>query len=221
MKRLNLIFLAICFLSFGTLLFNNSCTKKKDLITEKTPTVIKSKETDEKTNVMDLRVYEKEDILKIISSVNSSEKGPGWWEKVKKWIKNHSGTHLFDNCNGPGMCGPCPGLCFYIGGIMSGEDNGSDILSSEDYENGLRLFKLSLVENKESGEETLMFTFQDKYRDDFIYNGYLYFPEDTKFNEDLLGLFKKDQILIKAGKYAIVYDEKSRVSQTVVKSIIE
>lgn len=101
----------------------------------------------------------------IIKDFNSLEKAPPkWWVKIKKWFKDHTGTHLFDNCQYSNPCGPCPGLCLSLG-VVGGEENDGDILTPSDYSLGLRAFGLYLVENRITQKEFVLFVFNEDVND--------------------------------------------------------
>lgn len=204
MKKIRFIFpmLAIPVLTF----FYYSCNKDKGIA----PTNIVT-EIDEASS----RIFNSEEILSIVSDINGSTKAPPkWMRKIKEWIVAHSGTHLFQNCQGGGSCGPCPGICI-TNGIMDGDDNGSDQLDSLDYAQGLRLYVLSLIEHKETREEAMLFEFTD-YLDDFVYNGYLIFDEDVEASSTLCALYSKNRITLLQGSYPVVYDSITQASYTVV-----
>lgn len=165
----------------------------------------------------DLKIYDKGEIQEILTSLHSNSRVPGWWEKVKKWVKEHTGTHTFDNCPYSNPCGPCPGMCI-IGGIFDGEDNGSNNLSQSDYQAGLRLMGLSIVVNQQTGQEKLLFEFDQN--SEFLYNGHLYITQDTPFSNQMLGYYNSNSIVMKAGIYPVVFNSTGK-GETLVDAIIQ
>lgn len=143
----------------------------------------------------------------------------GIFDKIKKWIKAHSGTHLFENCNGTGACGPCPGLCLTLG-VVDGTENDSDILSSEDYALGLRLFALCIVKDDETGKEDIYFVFNEDVRDFTIDNTFI-IPEDVEASENITTIMERNSILFYEGSYSVDFDEKTGYHYTKVDSKID
>ncbi|MDR0802140.1 hypothetical protein [Fluviicola sp.] len=148
-----------------------------------------------------------DEIKGVLSDLNSSEKAPPqWWVKVKKWFNDHTGTHLFQDCENSNPCGPCPGLCLSAG-IISGNTNDGDLIDIEDHNNGLRVFGLSLIENTETKEEKVMFIF-NKDVNDFTSNGFLYIEKDLYSNDVIKNALGKNSIKFVKGKYYAVQDTK-------------
>lgn len=171
------------------------------------------------TQVEQNKVISVEELESIISDLNSLEKAPPkWWEKVKKWFKDHTGTYLFDNCSYNNPCGPCPGLCLRAN-LVGGEENDSDTLGSEDYANGLRLFGLSLIENRETGEEAIMFVFNQDV-EDFTSDDFFYIEREVEASKTLCSAIDKSKISFHKGKYPVVKDTISGYYYTVVNSTI-
>lgn len=165
----------------------------------------------------DLKIYDKVEIQEILTSLNSNSRVSGWWEKVKKWINKHTGTYTFNNCPYSNPCGPCPGMCINAG-VFDGDDNGSGNISQAAYQAGLRLFGLAIVENQQTGQEKLLFEFDQN--SEFLYNGNLYFTQDLPFSNKMLGFFNRNSITIKAGIYPVVFNSTGK-GETIVDAIIQ
>jgi len=134
-------------------------------------------------------------------------RAPAWWKKFKKWVKAHSGTHLFPNCQGNHPCGPCAGICLSTENIpvMVAEDYE---LTSQDSINVYGLFILHEYEN------TLMvLSFIDSV--DFVHLGYFYLQDDWDLGEAVADSFDQPQIIIQSGVYPVVTDYHSQ-GETVV-----
>lgn len=121
------------------------------------------------------------------------------WGKIWKWIKAHSGTHLFENCQGNMECGPCAGFCAvaYKSADIFIPVNESDGISSEDYAVGERLFQIALF-----NDTILGFSF---IQSDLVYNDSVYFPNDFNIGGSASALFQKDSIIILQGVYPVSF----------------
>ncbi|WP_343603883.1 hypothetical protein [Fluviicola sp.] len=192
-------------LVFTTSLIIQSCTKSQQ---ERTP------EPAEKfTSTITVK-----DVKKIISALNSQEKIPTWVEKAKKWLKNHTGTHLQNNCNGNNPCGPCPGICISVA-LIDSPENGTDVASASDYASGLRVYGLMLVEHELTGEEAFLFLFKNDVND-YTIDGFFYLESDVETSAAITTSFGKNQIQFKEGKYPVVYDSTTGYHYALVESTI-
>ncbi len=209
MKHLKFILIA----SIG-LLFVVSCDDQAQQFISDQSTVSDSK-------VESLKVYDRDEIASTIESLSletSNLRAPKWWKKVKKWFKDHAGTHLFDNCNGNGNCGPCAGICITLG-FISGTNNDSDVISALDYQNGYRVYSFSIIENTVTREEKVLVEL--KHNEDFITDDNLYIAESSSLSEEMVISLGKSNIVIAPGVYPIVYDENTLNGQTVLDAVIE
>ncbi|AEA44235.1 hypothetical protein [Fluviicola taffensis] len=202
MKKL--IYLSLVTISFIAV----SCNKNQEVSKRENESVVNFEQT-----------YSEKDVTSIIQSINSSEKvGPGWFEKVKKWFNDHSGTHLFQGCAGGGACGPCPGLC--IGGAtISGNNNNGDSATPETYADGLRVYGLSLIENKETHEQAMMFVFNLDLAD-FTKDGYFYIENDISASSNMSSAMGKNNIKFIKGKYIVVFDETTHYYYALVETVM-
>lgn len=163
--------------------------------------------------------YSKAEVQLIIDDLNSDTKAPPkWFQKIKKWFKDHTGTHLFDNCEYSNPCGPCPGLCLNAG-IVGGDDNDGDEVSDSDYQNGLRAYGLSILEHVDTKEETVMFLFNEDLSD-FTSDGFFYIEEDMLTNSTINNSLGKERIKILKGKYHVVKDTTTGYYYSLMKSEI-
>lgn len=132
------------------ILILSSCSKKSGEII--TPAI----------NTNNGQFISQDSIIKIIRNLNSDSLAvrsydkvcPGWWEKVKRWFCEHTGSFLFDellNCGGNYPCGPCPGICFR-GAIFNPQETGTDSLDMEELNSGYRTFGIILAQNDDIQE---------------------------------------------------------------------
>lgn len=199
----------LIYLSFLTIsIVAISCNKNQEISKRQNDSVVNYKPT-----------YSEKEVALIIQSINSSEKaGPRWWEKVKKWFRDHTGTYLFSGCNNHNPCGPCAGLCLRAG-IVTGDENDGDTATPKDYANGLRVFGLSLVENSDSGEQAIMFVFNNDVND-FTTNGSLYIEKDLFTSNTIAAAMGKKSLKFVKGEYSVVYDATTGYSYALVRTVI-
>jgi hypothetical protein len=132
------------------------------------------------------------------------------WGKIWKWMKSHTGTHLFENCQGNMPCGPCSGFCAFrdskSADLFIPVDE-SDNFSTEEYQDGERLFQIALF------NDTIMgFSFTQS---DFVYKDSLYIPENFNIGRSASALFVKDSIIVLQGVYPVSFTH-GRNGSTVV-----
>lgn len=160
----------------------------------------------------------KVDIQSVIDDLNSETKAPKWWTKMKKWFKNHAGTHLFENCQGSGNCGPCPGFCISFDSF-GGEENNGDTVSQKDYEDGFRVFGLKLIQHSETGEEAIIFIFNDDLNC-FTSDNFLYIERDLNAHMNINLAMSTDSIKFRKGKYHVVLDSITGYHYAMVDALI-
>ncbi len=179
------------------LLFIISCSKE-DTSTEKAvasqqqnPTESYSSQDMTKTNGIDARLVE--------LTGNYTSENRGIFKKIWKWMKAHVGTHLFDNCQGNMLCGPCAGIC-----ISGSRDNNvftpiteSYTISANDYTLGERKIQLALF-----NDSTLGITF---IHAGFVHNDSLYIPENINIGPLASEVFDKDSVILLQGIYPVSY----------------
>jgi|GEM_PF-1373664 len=129
--------------------------------------------------------------------------------RIWKWMKAHAGTHLFENCQGTMLCGPCAGICLKANtksDLFIPVDE-SDYIPTEDYQDGERLFQIALF------NDTIMgFSFTQS---DFVYEDSLYIPENFNIGGSASALFAKDSIIVLQGVYPVSFTH-GRNGSTVV-----
>ncbi len=106
-------------------------------------------------------------------------------------------------------CGPCAGICLNASkssDIFIPVDE-SDGISSEDYEDGQRLFQIALF-----NDTVLGFSFTHK---DLVYNDSLYIPKNFNIGGSASELFEKDSIIVLQGVYPVSFTH-GRNGSTVV-----
>lgn len=130
---------------------------------------------------------------------NNKDACPGWWAKVKKWIRAHTGTHLFNNCNGDNPCGPCAGICLSLGVYDPIPVDDNYKLTPEDIKNGDNVFILSGYK-----EDLMAITFVDNT--DFVYEKAFYLPEDWNLGEKVAAEFGVKKIFVRKGVYPVIFD---------------
>lgn len=188
---------------------------------DKETTIEKQQNIQESKSILTMEpTYSINEIQSIVNDLKSAEKAaPGWWDKVKKWFKKHTGTHLFDNCTGSNPCGPCPGLCLYLG-VVDGTPTDFDYPTQDDYSNALRVFGLFLIQNEKTNEEAIMFVF-NKDVEDFTMDNYFYIERDIYASKSITNELGKNSIMFVKGKYNIVYDETTKYYYALVKTILK
>jgi hypothetical protein len=178
------------------------------------------KDVNENVSVLDMEPpFTIVDIQTIVGELNSKTKAPtGWWDKIKKWIKKHTGSHILLTCNGSYPCGPCAGMCL-SGSVFNGEEIKDDFVSKADYLDGLRAFGMFLIENKDTKEELIMFVFK-RYVDDFVIDNFFYMEKDIYAEKKINKMMVKRKILFLKGKYNVVFDKETNYYYTIVKTKI-
>lgn len=165
--------------------------------------------------------YSIDEIQSVLNDLNSGAKGK-CWEKIKAWFKKHTGSRLFNNCQGPPRpCGPCPGMCFRNEKTFGGEPTSIEIATQADRANGLGVVGISLIQNDETNEEAIMFVFNEEEVNDFTYEGFFYVEDDFYSDEILNDTFTKSSIKFEKGKYHVVYDSTTGYYYSLVKTIIK
>lgn len=175
----------------------------------------------------DLTKIDGKDIQNILSQLNSNADAPPWWEKVKKWVHDRTGTsQQYVNgqpvCHGNGGCGPCPGIGCVFGGIAFDEGN-DGVLTELEVANGLKLFKLAVIERMIDNDLRVMLEFDDnQYIEEFIDgNGYLKIEDSGLLNNELTNGLGYNSIYIYAGQYPVFLNEDTGSYQTVLNSVVE
>lgn len=148
-------------------------------------------------------VYESAEYFEFISSFQQSKRLKDWWKAIKEFVKDHSGSYLFNDCHGNGNCGPCPGMCVRFG-VTGGDIIDTNIISTSDFQLGFRSYSISLYKHKESTDEFLLFEFY--YPKDFLYNDQLYITDTVTVSAKISHKFSKSEIIIYPGIYSVVYD---------------
>ena len=174
-----------------------------------------------------------EEILSQLETVSTQEgqvtsRAPRWWVKFKAWFNAHRGADQreINPCEGTGGCGPCSGMCFDMAGQnqeaqteleTDAVPNSSQRLSQEDYEEGLRLYSISIIENRDTGEEKLVFEFYTP--EDYISNDKLAIPGEAILSTRMTRALDKELIILQEGNYPVEYTE-DRTARTVVDAVI-
>jgi len=129
---------------------------------------------------------------------NPSEKGP-IWNKIKAWVKSHTGSHVMDNCTGNYPCGPCAGMCI-IASVNSEIVAENSQLSQDEKSDGLSII---VIEKYDDTSNTAVISFQ--LPDDFVKDEKLFVAEDTDLGLQVAESFKRTAFVIKKGVYPISY----------------
>ncbi|BDS15501.1 hypothetical protein [Aureispira anguillae] len=193
--------------------------------------------TNSKDQTTSLQTHDQSDIENILNQVNAN----GRYQNMSDWQKmyplyhfeglsgepdlpppNYEGTYI-SPCTGGGVCGPCLGFCTrgtnILGkSIISGTANGSGVVSVSRYNNGYRLYSLTLVRHRQTGAEKIMFDFKDK--DYFVDNGNLQIKKDVFLTDQMASILRKQNIELKAGIYPVVIDATTGNAQTIVDATI-
>jgi hypothetical protein len=136
----------------------------------------------------------------------------GLWDRIKKWVKTHTGTHLYQNCNGTNYCGPCPGICFQIFNVPVPVDD-NYIPTPED----LKIGNDVLIFNS-FNEDLMVITFVDNRN--FIYEKTFYLTDDWDLGEKVANEFGLKKIIVKKGVYPVVFDFNKQ-GETIVNIVWE
>ena len=149
----------------------------------------------------------------ILSSLSQKDLS-GWSleSPIPLRIRDHVGTHLFQNCNGSNPCGPCPGICLRFGKIAGDIMQKTDSLSTQDYQSGLRVYSLSIIQNNTTNEEKVLF--ETQYDTDLLNQGSLYITQKTPVADDITSALNKTSISIKPGIYQAFY--QSNIAYTIL-----
>jgi hypothetical protein len=189
-----------------------SCEKNQEL---KTPS-----NTERKLDI------EKVELQNILNDLGSEEKvGPGWWEKVKKWVNSHSGrSQEYINglpaCSGGGGCGPCAGICIGGSGFSTGGENGE--ISDSDLNLGLRPLLFTVILNSNSPNDyKLIIDIPNQYVEDFIMNGVLKLDDDIALPDFIVKPLNANSGLMKSGTYPTVINSENGDVTTIVNLTIE
>lgn len=144
-----------------------------------------------------------------------------WWEKVKKWVKSHSGTYLFNNCNNNLPCGPCTGFCSNAG-IVGGSDNdGLDELTVSEREQGQGLGAW-LVEIDQNGNDSLRLKISfNNESERFLIDDQLILDEDKILSEELCEVLNVSSLTLKSGEYDFSIDKETGYKSSFVNAVIK
>lgn len=189
----NVSIIAIIFLLFA----NVSCKQNStDLNNENSNYVFQSDE-----------IKSIENISNYLSTYHSPTKGP--INKIWQWILAHNGTHMFNNCNGNGQCGPCAGLCLYL--------SPNSQIVSEDYavteQDKLEGKSLINIVKIDDNSNKIIISFD--VTGDFVMDNVLYVPEDTDLGSEVATAFERSTFVLKKGYYPICYDYNNK-GETVI-----
>lgn len=127
-------------------------------------------------------------------------------QKIKKWIKAHTGTHLFNNCSGSNPCGPCPGICIPLGIISYPSPDGT--LSEEEIAENIGALEMTNLD-----DATMVVSFPDARI--FTINNTFYVTEDINMGEQSAGAFNASSFIIKKGVYPLSY-RRGGAPQTII-----
>lgn len=181
-----------------------SCTKKSEL-------------SDNASQTLKLKRYSIETIedkLNAFYSNNHTDKSaPGWWLRIKKWFKDHTGTYLFPNCGGNNPCGPCAGICFRSGGISTNVPDDYE-LTPDDRSQGIDLFSLTFISDSEA-----ILSFASPVN--FVYQNDFYLPSDYDFGGGVANAFSLKSVIAKSGIYAVSFANNPNGETVIAVEIIE
>lgn len=150
----------------------------------------------------------KNKLLIFYSGGINNQNRPG---KLKKWIKAHIGTHLFNNCDGKSQCGPCPGICIPLGrnSVITNDSTYNDNNQNDEQ----RIFNLTQLETDE-------FVISFVRNDEFVINNVFYVTADTELSENIANAFGFTKLIIKQGAYPLTFEFNSN-GETVIDVITE
>ncbi len=193
MKKIVLSLLAIAIVS--TIIV--SCQKEKESIV---PT--------QKVKIGDVEFYSSQihTQSEIETGIDEFYSNRGPIQKIKKWIKAHTGTHLFNNCSGSNPCGPCPGICIPLGIISYPSPDGT--LSEEEIAENIGALEMTNWD-----DANMIVSFPDSRI--FTINSTFYVHEDINMGEQSAGAFNASSFIIKKGVYPLSY-RRGQSPQTII-----
>lgn len=205
-KRTVAVLTALIMAAVGVVTFN-ACKKNNDINTSKE--IISQSFTNENIYSYNWPTngYEVDELLEKLYDLSDNKKDV--FQRIWKWMKAHTGSHLFDNCSGNNPCGPCPGICLSLKDtddvfVPVEEDYG---LTRSEYEDGDRLLQIALL-----NDSVMAISF---INNNFTIDGVFYVPEDFMIGESASNLFGKNTIKVLEGEYPVSYTH-SRNGTTLV-----
>jgi hypothetical protein len=128
--------------------------------------------------------------------VSNSAQKPTLLQRIAKWIKVHSGNHLFENCTYDMPCGPCPGMCMTLG--RSTVITTDSTYNAIDHGNGIGTIGLMRIDSTK-------FRLRFVNNAEFVINNVFYVPADIELGDSLATLYQSTKFIIKQGVYPLSY----------------
>lgn len=215
MKKLNskktLAILAGVILTSSVLFFNSSCNKQQP----KPSTATEAKTQIGVVEFPNSSINTVSDIDAALQTFyhpsSDGNASKPLWQKIKKWVRSHTGTTLFNNCNGSNPCGPCPGMCFNLS--VHSQPAPDSTYNQGDHANGLGTFGLTRID-----EDKFILEFVDN--SEFVINDVFYAPQDIDLGHKIERMFDVDKFIIKQGVYPLSYKENVK-GETVITVIVK
>ena len=205
-KRTFAVLAALIMVAIGVVTFN-ACKKNNDINTS--AEMMSQSLTNENNYSYNWPTNGNEVDELLLKLYDMSYDKEGIFQRIWKWIKAHTGTHLFANCPGNNPCGPCPGICLLSKDsadvFVPVEEDYS--LSRSEYEEGDRLLQIALL-----NDSVMAISF---INNNFTIDGVFYVPEDFMIGESASNLFGKNTIKVLEGEYPVSYTH-SRNGTTLV-----
>ncbi|MBK7183747.1 MAG: hypothetical protein IPH89_12875 [Bacteroidetes bacterium] len=141
-------------------------------------------------------IHSLESIETLLSKCNET-RGP-----IIRWIKKHTGTHLFNNCSGTHPCGPCPGICIPLAIVSQPDEDG--VLTQAEIADHMGLMATTNIDGVHM---------RVSFNDNSLYttNNTFYVPQDIELGPQSAAIYEASSFIIKKGVYPL-----GRGGQTVI-----
>ena len=187
--------------------FAISCDEDKDLLETKTETA--------------LEVHDQDEIQSILSSLNNNSRAlnnPSQHFLIGSPLNFVDDFGTVEECgnssNSNAPCGTCQGICTDGLRTITGTYQNGNVLSPVDYNDKKRLYTLTVITHRQTGEEKLIF--DTKYINDFFNNGRLNIGQNWHLSSQMAARLGKQQVRLKSGRYAMVVDPVTNHGVTII-----
>lgn len=199
------------FLVSSVLFINSSCNKQQPTPTTATETKTQIGDVEFPNSSINTIADIDAELQAFYNPDNNGASSKPLWQKIKKWVKSHTGTHLFNGCNGSNPCGPCPGICIALS-VHSNPATDSTY-NQGDHANALGTFGLTRI-----ADDKFILEFVDN--SEFVINDVFYAPQDIDLGKKIEKMFDVEKFIIKQGVYPLSYKTNVK-GETVITVITE
>lgn len=198
-------------LTSSVLFFNSSCNKKQPTPTTTTEAKTQIGEVEFPNSSINTVADIEASLQAFYNPDNNGAASKPLWQKIKKWIKSHTGTHLFNGCSGSNACGPCPGICLALS--VHSQPATDSTYNNGDHQNALGVFGLTRISDDQ-------FKLEFVENSEFVINDVFYAPQDIDLGKKIEKMFDTDKFIIKQGVYPLSYKNNVK-GETVITVITE